>query len=381
MGGTNHSIRQEQGSVRLSAGNQFSQSLANSIHFESQSPFSIDYYHSSDPIEIPVVSELIYKYLATNQNGCPPHNDISLPMDEEDFGKALARYDEWHGKYEYWLAILNATEEGSEEYEQILDNVSYFSTLKDNYFNSIIVAAMNNYELPITNYDTLRFLFAYRGQYQDYLSITETYLAENNFNQAFATTTQMFDKFELSEEQVSELSSLQLYTRWLQQLDEKGETIYKLPENEIEYLVNYVETRSGRGVVFANNILCGLYGICLENYELRITNYGLEEGEADENPPSNIEGVDGKAGRGSLLANITLVPNPTTGQLTIINEQLTIINIEIYDVFGRKLPSVLTDGAEGRKQNNINISKFTAGIYFVKVKTEAGETVKKIIKN
>ncbi|MDR0205727.1 MAG: hypothetical protein LBI45_00470 [Bacteroidales bacterium] len=82
----------------------------------------------------------------------------------------------------------------------------------------------------------------------------------------------MFEKFERSGEPTCSpvLITLQIYIRWLQQLEEKDETIYKQPENEIENLANYVETHTGRGIVFANNILCGFYGICLDNYEIKL---------------------------------------------------------------------------------------------------------------
>jgi len=52
--------------------------------------------------------------------------------------------------------------------------------------------------------------------------------------------------------------------------------------------------------------------------------------------PSSFEGVDGAAGRGSL-ENITLHPNPTTGELRIENGELRIKSVEVYDVYGRKL--------------------------------------------
>ena len=71
---------------------------------------------------------------------------------------------------------------------------------------------------------------------------------------------------------------------------------------------------------------------------------------------------------------IKVFPNPTTEELTIDNGELTINNIEIFDIYGRK------QQAEGRKQNVIDISQLSAGIYFVKISTEAGEVVKKIIK-
>jgi hypothetical protein len=73
------------------------------------------------------------------------------------------------------------------------------------------------------------------------------------------------------------------------------------------------------------------------------------------------------------------VPNPTTGELTINNEQLTINNIEIYDVYGKKLSSnhLITSSSN----HHINISHLQSGIYFVKIITEAGEIIKKVVKN
>jgi hypothetical protein len=92
------------------------------------------------------------------------------------------------------------------------------------------------------------------------------------------------------------------------------------------------------------------------------------------------------------LANITLVPNPTTGELRITSYELRIDEIEIFDIYGKKVwskfPSVIpnvvrnlehygqqTDGAI------INITVLPAGIYFVKIKTEVGEVIKKVVKN
>ena len=79
------------------------------------------------------------------------------------------------------------------------------------------------------------------------------------------------------------------------------------------------------------------------------------------------------------LDNITLVPNPTTGELQITNYELQITSIEVFDVYGRK------QKAESRKEKaegnmEIDISHLPAGLYFVKIQTEAGEITKKIIK-
>ena len=78
--------------------------------------------------------------------------------------------------------------------------------------------------------------------------------------------------------------------------------------------------------------------------------------------------------------NILVYPNPTTGELTINNEQLIINNIEIFDIYGRKLSHI--SYPKSHISYLINISHLQAGIYFVKISTEAGETItRKIIKN
>jgi PKD repeat protein len=67
--------------------------------------------------------------------------------------------------------------------------------------------------------------------------------------------------------------------------------------------------------------------------------------------------------------NITLYPNPTTGLITITNNKLGLIkDIYIYNVLGE----FVTDKLDLSQQSN--------GIYFVKITTENGMEIKKIIK-
>ena len=81
------------------------------------------------------------------------------------------------------------------------------------------------------------------------------------------------------------------------------------------------------------------------------------------------------------LPEIVVFPNPTTGELTITNNELgselnSGTNVEIFDIYGRK------QEAESRRQKAegemvINISNLAAGIYFLKID---GQMVK-VIKN
>jgi len=70
-------------------------------------------------------------------------------------------------------------------------------------------------------------------------------------------------------------------------------------------------------------------------------------------------------------------PNPTAGQFQIVSYELEIMNIEVFDVVGRK---ILEQKVESRKPNEIDISNLQAGPYFIKILTEKGNIIKKVIK-
>jgi hypothetical protein len=76
---------------------------------------------------------------------------------------------------------------------------------------------------------------------------------------------------------------------------------------------------------------------------------------------------------------IQIFPNPTTGELRIDNGELKIKNVEIYDVYGRII--VIPNEAQRNEESiTINISRFPAGIYFLKINTVNETITKKIIK-
>jgi len=72
-------------------------------------------------------------------------------------------------------------------------------------------------------------------------------------------------------------------------------------------------------------------------------------------------------------AFIQVYPNPTTGKLRIDNGQLIIANVEIFDVYGRKLSfhHLITSSSH----HLINISHLPAGIYFLKINNQTVKVV------
>jgi len=75
--------------------------------------------------------------------------------------------------------------------------------------------------------------------------------------------------------------------------------------------------------------------------------------------------------------NIKIYPNPTTGQLKIESEEMRIENVEIFDVFGKK---ILSKKFLMSPETVINISHLPTGVYFVRIQAEASEVIKKVLK-
>jgi PKD repeat protein len=80
--------------------------------------------------------------------------------------------------------------------------------------------------------------------------------------------------------------------------------------------------------------------------------------------------------------NLTIYPNPTTGEIrvTVCGERYAVCDIEIFDVYGRKGERAKGRRDEGTNGIVIDISELPAGVYFLKVVTNKGEVIKKVVK-
>jgi hypothetical protein len=128
--------------------------------------------------------------------------------------------------------------------------------------------------------------------------------------------------------------------------------IYTVDFTATEYLddVSELETDNYTYCIVAEYAHCSADKVCVE-----VTTIGIDEW-------SN---------------GIVIFPNPTKGQLTITNYELQITNVEIFDVYGR---NVLSHTAYRISHTAIDISELQAGSYFVKITTDKGIIIKKIIK-
>jgi len=78
----------------------------------------------------------------------------------------------------------------------------------------------------------------------------------------------------------------------------------------------------------------------------------------------------------------SIYPNPASCEFTIDNGQLTINNVEIYDVYGRMQKSRRAEKQNGENVITMDVSHLSAGVYFVKIYSESNHfAIKKLIIN
>jgi hypothetical protein len=142
-------------------------------------------------------------------------------------------------------------------------------------------------------------------------------------------------------------------------------------------------------IAFAVLSICGKLSAQISD------NFSLQESDVVIQQNGNYQGLKGEEAEGAnarkhengersalseknALENITLYPNPTTGELQVTSDELQVTSIEIYDIYGRK--QKCTKARMHESTNVIDISHLQSGFYFVKISTEKGTVVTKVIK-
>lgn len=78
-----------------------------------------------------------------------------------------------------------------------------------------------------------------------------------------------------------------------------------------------------------------------------------------------------------LLNNVSFYPNPTNNQIEISNPKQLTLDINLYNVLGKK---VLEANTVSLRNQTINLSSLNSGVYLVEIKAEGKSTTKKLIK-
>ena len=109
-----------------------------------------------------------------------------------------------------------------------------------------------------------------------------------------------------------------------------------------------------------------MFNINFLNYEI---NCNKDDEENDDEENENVNDI--------MTSSVNIHPSPVSDKLYIETQTLTqTLTIEIYDVYGRQQSMV-----NGQQSTVIDVTNLNSGVYFVKVVTKEGETVKRFIKD
>jgi len=219
-----------------------------------------------------------------------------------------------------------------------------------------------NIEIPVTFTEEMIGELNIKGR----VEVEDDAIPENNETQIFTITViKQEDEIcepvnDLTSEKPSNYSVLLTWTEPESSLTVKGYRVYRNEELQTEELQTntyYFDNELSNGV-YEYYVITFYENECISDS----SNYVKESVELGVKGVKELEGV-------------ILYPNPTTHQLSIVNCQLSIDNVEIFDVYGRKvLEPPLT------VLRSYDLTVLHPGIYFVKITTEKGTVTQKIIK-
>ena len=113
-------------------------------------------------------------------------------------------------------------------------------------------------------------------------------------------------------------------------------------------------------------------------------NTNENDNRKNDKQQKNVQDTDNLVNVSSSLeakkAEITVKPNPTNGQLNINSAQLTIDNIEIFDVVGKQYSIEAKQILPAEGTITIDISRLANGMYFLKIQTDNGIVTKKVVR-
>ncbi|MDR1113166.1 MAG: T9SS type A sorting domain-containing protein, partial [Bacteroidales bacterium] len=130
------------------------------------------------------------------------------------------------------------------------------------------------------------------------------------------------------------------YINWRNELYLNNKSIYALDSTDLDWLITFVSTHTGRGRVLAHNILCGLYDICLEEIfekSQTVLSGGAYGNAASASAPS--------------AGSVQVFPNPAKEYASFIWDLGSFdgtAQLSITDQNGRQLLTRPLSGAQGQ---------------------------------
>ena len=364
----NATIGLYQGNISSGADNDFIASQVSSFYSTVSYYQAVTYYHSPGNDHAPynpIINIIVNNNAAPNpcaSTFCTGGGDI----DTKSFLDSLEHYKAMQQQYDEWLAQLP---ENPELLQELLSLSDAMRELSDHAISRILGDSILYLEALKPWYEVVRTPIA---KY----ALAEVYFYERKYDQAEVVLREIPALFAFDESEMTEHANYMQFYNFKKQLQLAERTWPQLNENEIAQLQTIAEATKGRSASMAKGVLCFFFDICYED-EIEEGEEGeeviLTKNTPTETQPSGIQDQD-------LTYELFLYPNPTQSEMTVAlnNPALKIVQMEIYDVTGRKLRQQTVNQSYG----TLKMSELDQGIYILKVRLEHGDVVvRKVVRN
>ncbi|MDR0230910.1 MAG: T9SS type A sorting domain-containing protein, partial [Dysgonamonadaceae bacterium] len=353
-------ISHGQGSLSSGANNKFVGTKLSSIYSLNSRP--IYYYHSLGSNQAPFHCT---NNITVNGNATPNlcASTFCLPGIKIRSTDSLEQYKMMQQQYDQLLTQL---EENPELLQEILVLSDAMRELSDHAISRILGDSILYLDALKSWYEVVRTPIA---KY----SLAETYFYEKKFEQSEAVLKGIPKLFAFNESEQKEHDNYMQFYNFKKQMQLSEKNWTQLDEKEISHLQTIAETTRGRSSGMAKGVLCFFYNICYEDE--------IEEGGEGIHPPKNaaVESQTADIQEQNQTYELFLYPNPTESEMTVTinNPAVKIVQIEIYDITGRKVYQQSVDQLYG----TLHLNKLAQGIYILKVRLNQGDmVVRKVVK-
>jgi len=353
--------------------NQFNTNSSTISSLYSNSPHKIFYYHSPGNNHAPKnPASNVTVYATAAQNLCKSTFCTPIIIIQEEDGTksgadSIELYKAMQQQYDKLLAQLK---DNPELLQEILTLSNAMRELSDHAISRILGDSILYLDALKQWYEVVRTPIA---KY----NLAEVYAYESKYDQAEAVLREIPDLFAFNETEMIEHNNYMQFYHFKKQLKLSERTWEELDETEIAQLQTIAETTKGRSASMAKGVLCFFFNIC---YEDEIENFQPLEGSGEASYHSEVIPPVGELmGVKTQTYNLILYPNPTESEMTVTtnNPAIKIVEMEIFDLFGKKIHQQTVSQSYGILQLN-DLDK---GVYILKVYLNQGDLIiRKIVK-
>jgi len=362
----NTTVRPNQGSFREGVNNKFTGTTTSSFFSQGSNQQPITYYHSSgiNSVYSPKNPTSNITVVPNVMAGSSVSTLCSTSVKTEIITDSILHYKMLQQQYDKLFAQLKDNPE-------LLPEILTLSDAMRELSNHAISRILDNNVLSLDElkqwYEVIRTPIA---KY----SLAEVYVYEGKYDQAEAVLRQIPDLFAFNETEMIEHNNYMQFYHFKKQMKLSERNWTQLDETEIAQLQTIAEATHGRSASMAKGVLCFFFDICYEDE--------IEESGEEVIPQKNFSAENETTSdipNQKATYELILYPNPTESEVTVTihNPAVKIVEMELFDVYGKKIYQQTVNQSYGI----IKLNDLDKGVFILKVYLNQGNVViRKVVK-